>query len=104
MVWPSPQGILANRSVLGSSTKSCIAFESSLPFLTLAFHAEALGGASVFGQYASGHFGETCFGLRLNSRMSDCAIRRCSRSIQSECGRPAGLRANTAGGKPATIF
>src|SRR5579872_202714 len=104
MVWPSPQGILANRSVFGSSTNSCSAFRSCFTFLTLAFHADALGGASVCGQYPSGHFGETCFGLRLNSRMSHCAMRMCSSSIQSECGNPPGFRPISSAGTPATIL
>src|SRR5262249_12670425 len=39
----------------------------------------------------SGHFGETCLEFRLNSRMSHCAMRKCSRIIQQECGKFGGL-------------
>ncbi len=55
------------------------------------FHAAAVGGASAFGQYPLGQFGETCSALRLNSRMSHCAMRRCSSSIQGVCGNLAGF-------------
>src|SRR5438045_6555410 len=65
----------------------------------LLFHAAAFGGVSASGQYSSGHFGETYFLLRLNSRMSHCAIRMCSRIIHEECGKFSGLRPQSSSGR-----
>src|SRR5215467_9908667 len=65
----------------------------------LLFHAAALRGAAVFGQYPCGHFGDWCFASRLNSRMSAWAMRMCSRSIQTECGKPLGLAPRSLAGR-----
>src|SRR2546423_11893454 len=102
MVWPSPHGIFANKSVLGFSTTLIMASCSARNCSMLLLQAAALGGASVFGQYPSGHFGDTCFLLRLNSRMSHCAMRMCSRIIHEECGKLAGLAPRRFGGRPLT--
>ena len=50
MVWPSPQGISANKSVLGFAIRFSKDFKSLRKFLTLSFQAAAVGGASVDGQ------------------------------------------------------
>src|SRR5205823_1909320 len=52
-----------------------------------------------FGQYPPGHSGETCLALRLNSRMSHCAIRICSRSCHAVWGAPFGLTPRSLAGK-----
>src|SRR5215831_16597280 len=65
----------------------------------LLFHAAALRGAAVFGQYPSGHFGDWCLASRLNSRMSAWAMRICSRSIQTEWGKPLGLAPRSLAGR-----
>src|SRR5579863_9295958 len=91
IVWPSPQGIFAKRFVFGLATRSSMTLWSARKRWTLLVQAAALGGAAAFGQYPSGHFGDTCLALRLNSRMSHCARRRCSRSIHGECRKLAGF-------------
>jgi len=60
-----------------------MARRSRLNSTIAASHAFSFAGASDAGQYPSGHFGDTCFGLRLNSRMSHCAMRMCSSSIHA---------------------
>src|SRR5579871_5708114 len=69
---------------------------------TLFSQAVALGGASVCGQYPSGHSGETCLELRLNSRMSHCAMRMCSSRRQAVCGCPSGFLPRSRSGKSFT--
>src|ERR1700716_2051579 len=87
MVCPSPHGSFAHKFNFVSATSCSIARRSFLKVLMLAFHSFSLGGPSEAGQYPSGHAGETCLELRLNSRMSHCARRMCSSSIHAVCGK-----------------
>src|SRR5579863_6882685 len=99
MVWPVPQGISANKSVLRLATRVLRAFRSRRKSRMELFQAAALGGAGVFGQYSSGHLRCLYFGLVLKSRMSCWAMRRCSRSIQGEWGKFAGFAPRSLGGR-----
>src|SRR5260370_22639109 len=99
--WPC-QG--ANRSHFWSPTSSHVAFRSARKLFTLLLHALSLDGAPVFGQYSSGHLGETCFGSTLNRRMSYCARRLCSNNCQGVCGAPLGLRPRSSGGKSLSVL
>src|SRR5258708_17135816 len=75
----------------GGVTSRSIVRRSFLNAAILAVHAFTSGGASDLGQYPSGHAAETYFELRLKSRMSRWARRRCSSSIQAVCGKAATL-------------
>ena len=50
------------------------------------------GGCAAFGQYPPGHSGDTCAGSRLNSRISHCAMRKCSSCCQTDVSAPGGIR------------
>src|SRR5258708_37341015 len=91
MVWQLPCGIFASKSVFGDATSFSIAFRSSRTLRRLLFQADALGGASVGGQYPFGHGGEMCLGFRLNSRMSHCPMRMCSSNCHKVCSAPFGF-------------
>ena len=47
---------------------------NTLNVVMVSSHSFADSGASCRGQYPSGHFGDSCFGSRENSRMSHCVI------------------------------
>src|SRR5437899_8870106 len=76
-----------------------MAFRSRLIDAILFFQAASLGGFSVLGQYPPGHSGDACLALRLNSRMSHCAMRICSRSCHAVWGAPSGLTPRSLAGK-----
>src|SRR6476646_10262651 len=78
---------------------SRIASRSARTCFTLLSQALSLGGASVLGQYSSGHFGDLCLAERLNSRMSHWAMRMCSSNCHGVCGPPSGLRPRRSLGK-----